>query len=160
MSTKSTIINLKALIISLLISLGIGTLSSFLTQSSMSEYNKLIKPALSPPSIVFAVVWSILFALMGISAYLIYMSHSKYKDIALKIYGVQLIVNFFWSIIFFNLQMPLFAFIWLLLLILLVIVMIFYFYKVTKWAAYLQIPYLLWIIFAGYLNLMIYLLNK
>ena len=160
MPNKSAVIKVKPLAISLLISLGVGALSGFLTQNSMGEYNKLIKPALSPPSIVFPIVWTILFALTGISAYLVFMSDSKYKDTALKIYATQLIVNFFWSIIFFNLQKPLFAFVWLLLLITLVIVMIICFYKVNRWAAYLQLPYLVWLLFAGYLNLMIYLLNR
>lgn len=152
--------NLKALITSILISIGVGALSAFLTRNSMDIYEELIVPPLAPPSWVFPVVWTILFILMGISAYLIYISDSPYKNSALKIYAIQLVVNFFWTIIFFNLEMYLFAFIWLLLLLVLIILMIMSFSMINKTAAYLQIPYLLWVMFAGYLNLSIYLLNK
>lgn len=153
-------IKVKPLIISLLISLGVGALSGFLTSSSMDTYKALIKPPLSPPGFIFPIVWTILFVLMGISAYLIYMSDSPQKSKALTIYAIQLIVNFFWSIIFFNMQMYLFAFIWLVALWVWIVFMIVNFYKINKTAAILQIPYLLWVTFAGYLNLMVYLLNK
>lgn len=152
--------NSKALIISILISVGVGALSALLTRNSMDVYEKVIQPPLSPPSWIFPVVWTILFILMGISAYLIYRSDSIYRNSALRIYAIQLVVNFFWSIIFFNLEMYLFSFLWLLLLLLMIILMIMSFYKINKTAAYLQIPYLLWVTFAGYLNLGIYLLNK
>ena len=152
--------NIKALIISILISLGVGAASAFFTMNSMDAYKELIKPPLSPPGWVFPVVWTILFILMGISAYLVYISDSSYRNPALRIYGIQLVVNFFWSIIFFNQEMYLFAFIWLLILALLIILMIISFAMVDKRAAVLQIPYLLWVLFAGYLNLGIYLLNK
>ena len=152
--------NKKALIISILISVGVGALSALLTRNSMDVYEKVIQPPLSPPSWIFPVVWTILFVLMGISAYLIYRSDSLYRNSALRIYAIQLVVNFFWSIIFFNLEMYLLSFLWLLLLLLLIILMIMSFFKINKTAAYLQIPYLLWVTFAGYLNLGIYLLNK
>ena len=150
----------KPLIISILISVGVGAVSALATMQSMNFYNNLVKPPLSPPSWVFSVVWTILFILMGISAYLIYISDSPYKNNALKIYIAQLIVNALWTIIFFNLEMYLFAFIWLLFLLMLIILMIISFSKINKTAAYLQIPYLLWVIFAGYLNLSIYFLNS
>lgn len=150
----------KALIVSILISVGVGALAAFFTRNSMEVYENLIQPPLSPPSWLFPVVWTILYILMGISAYLIYRSDSFYRNSALKIYATQLIVNFFWTIIFFNLEMYLFAFIWLLLLLVLIILMIYGFSKINKTAAYLQIPYLLWVIFAGYLNFGIYWLNK
>ena len=150
----------KALFISLLISLGVGGLSTLLTNNNMDTYKTLIKPPLSPPGILFPFIWTALFILMGISAYLIYKSDSPDKGKALTIYGEQLLVNFFWTIIFFNMKTYLFAFIWLLVLIFWVILMIYNFYKINKKAAYLQIPYLLWIIFAAYLNLMIFILNK
>lgn len=149
----------KPLIISILIPLGVGALSGYLTQNSTEIFNNLNKPPLSPPSIVFPIVWTILFFLMGISSYIIYISHSPKKDNALKIYGLQLAVNFFWSIIFFNLEAYLFAFIWLLFLWVLIIIMIVKFYHINKCAGLLQIPYLLWVTFAGYLNLAIVLLN-
>ena len=152
--------NKKALVVSILISVGVGALSALLTRNSMDVYEKVIQPPLSPPSWIFPVVWTILFILMGISAYLIYISDSFYRNSALRIYATQLVVNFFWSIIFFNLEMYLLSFLWLLLLLLLIILMIMSFFKINKTAAYLQIPYLLWVTFAGYLNLGIYLLNK
>jgi len=152
--------NIKALVISILISLGVGGLSGFLTRNSMDVYKDLIKPELSPPGWVFPIVWTILFILMGISAYLVYRSDSPYRNSSLKIYALQLVVNFFWTIIFFNLQMYLLAFLWLLLLWVLILLMIVSFHKVNKTAAYLMIPYLLWVTFAGYLNLSIYLLNR
>ena len=100
---------------------------------------------------------------MGISAALIYTNKeagADEKKIALKIYGFQLIVNFLWSLIFFNLRSWLFAFIWILLLWVLIIIMIVRFYKIKPIAGLLQIPYLLWVTFAAYLNFMIYLLNR
>lgn len=152
--------NKKALIVSILISVGVGALAAFFTRNSMEVYENLIQPPLSPPSWVFPVVWTILYILMGISAYLIYRSDSFYRNSVLRIYAAQLIVNFFWTIIFFNLEMYFFAFLWLLLLLGLIILMIYSFSKINKTAAYLQIPYLLWVIFAGYLNFGIYWLNK
>lgn len=152
----------KALIISLLISLGVGALSGFLTKDSMKTFESLVKPALSPPGFVFPIVWTLLFILMGVSAYLVWTSDAPriQKQRALAVYGVQLAINFLWSIIFFNLDAYLFAFVWLLLLWLMIILMIYLFGKISRTAAYLQIPYLLWVSFAGYLNLAIYLMNK
>ena len=152
----------KALIISLLISLGVGALSGFLTKDSMKTFESLVKPALSPPGFIFPIVWTLLFVLMGVSAYLVWTSDAPriQKQRALAVYGVQLAINFLWSIIFFNLDAYLFAFVWLLLLWLMIILMIYLFGKISRTAAYLQIPYLLWVSFAGYLNMAIYLLNK
>ena len=152
--------NLKALIISLAISLGAGALSGFLAGDSMGLYQNLEQPPLSPPGWIFPVVWTILYTLMGISAYLIYTSDSPGRNSALRIYAIQLAVNFLWSFIFFNKQMYLLAFIWLVLLWVLILMMIKSFSKINKTAAYLQIPYLIWVTFAGYLNLGVYLLNR
>lgn len=152
--------NVKALIVSILISVGVGAAAALFSGNSMDVYQNLVQPPLSPPGWLFPVVWTILYILMGISAYLIYVSDSPYKNPALKIYAAQLAVNFLWTIIFFNLEMYLFAFLWLLLLLVLIILMIRSFAKISKTAAYLQLPYLLWVIFAGYLNLGIYLLNR
>lgn len=153
-------IKLKDLLISIGISLGVGILSSLLTLNSMDLYKDLNQPFLAPPSYLFPIVWTILFILMGISSYLIYNSNSECKNNALTIYAIQLLVNFFWPIIFFNAQMFLFSFIWLLLLWILILVMIIKFYPINKLSALLQIPYLLWVTFAGYLNFMVYMLNK
>lgn len=154
---------LKPYIISILVALGTDGLSAFLTKNSMEVYKNINQPPLAPPMILFPIVWLILFILMGISSAIIYTKRSTNPREALSgliIYGLQLIVNFFWSIIFFNMQAYLFAFIWLLLLWVLIIMMILQFRKISPLAAYLQIPYLLWVTFAGYLNIMIFLLNR
>lgn len=150
----------KELIISVLISLGIGALAGALTSNSMELYSKLEKPALSPPSWIFPVVWTTLFILMGISAYLIYVSDAEGKDDAIKVYALSLLLNFSWSIVFFRLDAYLLAFLVLIALWVTILIMIKRFYKINPVAAYLQIPYLIWVTFAGYLNLAIYLLNR
>ena len=147
-------------IISIAIALGVGGLGAVLTMNSMDIYATLNQPALSPPGFLFPIVWTILYTLMGISAAIIYKSDDPERTQALKIYAFQLIVNFLWTIIFFNLRQFLFAFIWLVLLDVLVVIMISKFHKISPLAAWLQIPYLLWILFATYLNLGIYLLNR
>ena len=154
---------LKFYIISVAIALAVGGLSAAVTSGSMDVYSKINQPALSPPSFIFPIVWTILFTLMGISAALIWRFRlSKPEDarIAFIVYGINLAVNFVWSLIFFNMQAYLFAFIWILLLLAVIIAMIILFKRVSPLAAYLQIPYLLWVAFATYLNLAIYILNK
>ncbi len=122
--------------------------------------SQIVQPPLSPPAILFPIVWGILYALMGISAARIYLSApSKERSLGLNIFAVQLVVNFFWSLIFFNAQAYGFAFIWLLLLWGLVLWMILTFRKVDPLAAWLQIPYLLWLTFAAYLNAGVWYLN-
>ena len=150
----------KELIVSIAISLGVGALSGYLTKDSMSLYQELVKPPLTPPGWIFPVVWTILFVLMGISAYLIYVSDSKDKNQALQIYAIQLMLNFIWSLAFFNMQAYLLAFVILILLWISIIAMIKSFYEINPLAGKLQVPYLLWVTFAGYLNLAIYFLNK
>lgn len=145
--------NLKKLIVSILIPLVVGGIVAVIMMPFM-DYKSLEQPPLAPPAILFPIVWSILYILMGISAYLV----SKNGPVP-KIYYIQLFVNALWSIIFFVFKLRLLAFIWIILLIILVIKMIIEFYKIDKLSSYLQIPYLLWIIFASYLNLGIYLLN-
>ena len=157
------IIKIKPYIISVLIALGIGGLSAFFTRNSMDLYSSINTPPLSPPSILFPIVWTILFVLMGISAAMIYTDTNASvlsKKSALFTYTLSLIVNFFWSIIFFNFRAFLFAFLWLLLLLFLIVRTIMKYYKINPTAAYLQIPYLLWVTFAGYLTFAIWLLNK
>ncbi len=154
---------IKPYVISVAIALGVGGLSALLTKNNMSVYDEIIKPALAPPMWVFPVVWGILFILMGIGSADVYVKGKKDSDekySALSLYALQLAVNFFWSIIFFNMRAYLFAFIWLVLLLVLIVMMILSFRKISPRAAYLQIPYLLWVTFAGYLTLMIYILNR
>ena len=148
----------SALIISILIPLTVGTMSA-LFSGNMSSYSILNKPAFSPPGFIFPVVWTILYILMGASSYIVYSSNSPNKPKALLIYGIQLFFNFCWSIIFFGLDLYLFAFIWLIALIFIIIIMIRQFLIVNPLSAYLQIPYLIWCIFAAYLNFSIFLLN-
>ena len=149
----------KVYVISILIALGVGLLSAFVTRGQMDVYSNLVQPPLAPPSWLFPVVWSILFILMGISAAIIYIENGPGSKSALTVYALQLAVNFIWSIIFFNLQAYWLAFFWLLLLWALIILMIYKFSKISKLAAYLQVPYLLWVTFAGYLTLAIAILN-
>ena len=154
-------LNLKKLIISLLVPLGVGGLSALITGGNMDIYSKINRPPLSPPGIVFPIVWSVLYTLMGISLYLVWNKddNSSQSNIAYFWFAVQLFLNFIWSPIFFGAQQYLVAFIVLILLIASVVAMIVSFYKISKPAALLQIPYLIWLIFAGYLNLAIYILN-
>lgn len=152
----------KPYLISVIISLGVGAISALLTSDNLDIYSAIVQPPLSPPSILFPIVWTVLFTLMGIGAALVYKKkEEKPKEVqdALVIYAVNLFVNFFWSIIFFNMRAFLFAFIWILLLFAIIIMMIIRFRKVCPLATYLQIPYLIWVTFAAYLNLAIYILN-
>lgn len=150
--------NKSALIIFILIPLAAGSLSALLSGNS-AAYLALNKPPLSPPSFLFPIVWTILYILLGISSYIIYESETPEKNKALRLYFIQLFFNFFWSIFFFGFSMYFFAFLWLLVLIILIVLMIYQFHKISPVAAYLQIPYLIWCLFAAYLNFMIYQLN-
>lgn len=153
----------KIYFISIFIAIMTGALAAALTDGNMNIYEKIVKPPLSPPSILFPIVWTILYVLMGISAAMIYERKSFFPTSvqnALSLYGGNLIVNFTWSIIFFGFSKFLFAFIWLLFLLFIIIRMIISFKKIYPVAAYLQIPYAVWVCFAGYLNLAIYVLNK
>ncbi len=152
-------INFKALIISIAIPLLIGFLAGKISADSMSQYQNLIQPALAPPGFLFPLVWTILYVLMGISFYLIWRAMGFDKSRAYLLYALQLFFNFGWTFIFFNQNMYLAAFIWLIALWFIVFAMIKSFAQIDKRAAYLQIPYLLWLTFAAYLNLAIYLLN-
>ena len=144
------------------LTLAVGLVSALLTMGNMDVYNEINKPPLSPPAILFPIVWTILYTLMGISLAAVIIKGRKdgeYTLPAIRTYVIQLGVNFFWSIIFFNLRAFLFSFAWLFLLWFLIIDMIFKFYKINRLSAYINIPYFIWVTFAGYLNLMIYILN-
>lgn len=146
------------LILSILIAIGFGGIGALLG-GSMSLFDNLLKPSFAPPAMLFPIVWVILYILMGISAFYIYQSDSKYKKTSLMLYFIQLVFNAIWSMIFFRFQNFLFAFVWLLILLALVILMQIYFYKTNKLAFYLQIPYVLWLVFALILNYSVYMLN-
>ena len=137
----------------------IGGFFSFFI-NSRGFYNSLEKPPLSPPGVLFPIVWSILYVLMGISLYLVSESDSTNKEQSYLIYIVQLVVNSLWTLLFFGFGLQLLSFLWILLLIVLVVIMIINFYKANKLAGLLQIPYLLWLLFAAYLNLAIFIINR
>jgi tryptophan-rich sensory protein len=155
-------IDLKKLAISLGLSLGVGGLSAIVSMGSQESFEAAVKPPLTPPAFLFPIVWTILFLLMGVSAYLIYNSNTEEKEVrsaALYVYIAQLLVNFFWPVIFFNLAAYFSASVWIILLLILIIVMIALFSRISKPAAYLQIPYLLWVSFATYLTIAVAVLN-
>ncbi len=140
---------------------GVGFLSGWLTREGVDLFSATAQqPPLSPPALLFPIVWTILYALMGIGAAQVYRAPaSNARSRALLVYLLQLAFNFFWSILFFNLQNYALAFFWLLGLWILILWMIFAFFKVDKLAAWLQIPYLLWVTFAAYLNFGVWMLN-
>ena len=175
-------INWKTLLICILIPLAVGTTAGLLTMGGMEQFQELNKPMLAPPAWLFPVVWTILYILMGVSSYLIYACEEnrekkeylnsklqtkkirkcnpEQKRKVLNIYGYQLLVNFLWPVFFFNLGWYGFSYLWLILLWILVAKMIWEFDKISFSAALMNIPYLLWLSFAGYLNLTIWLLNR
>lgn len=140
----------------------VGILSAFLSREGTSTFQSgAVQPPLSPPAILFPIVWTILYALMGIGAARVAAQpDSKARSLGLNLFVVQLIVNFFWSLIFFNAGAYGFAFLWILLLWVLIVAMILVFRKVDLTAAWLQVPYLLWVTFAAYLNYGVWQLNK
>lgn len=153
---------IKPYVISVAFSLGVGALSALATMSNMDLYSEIVQPPLAPPSFLFPVVWTVLYILMGISAAMIFEERKAQGEKvtrALAVYGINLFLNFFWSIIFFNFRAFLFAFIWLVALWITIVIMIIKFFRIKPLAAYLQIPYLIWVTFAGYLNLAIFILN-
>ena len=155
-------INLKRLIIAIAIPEIVGFLSSFVTGGMGSAYNDCVKPPLSPPGIVFPIVWTVLYALMGIASYLIYeepRSKDKEKQEALFFYALQLAVNFIWPIIFFRFEAYWVAVIVILILLALVIITAIKFRELNKTAFWLLVPYIIWLIFATYLNIGVAVLN-
>ncbi len=153
---------IKSYVIFILSALAVGGLSALLTSGNMDIYKVLKTPPLSPPSILFPIVWTLLYILMGVSAAMIYNTETtsmQARKSALYAYAISLFFNFFWSIIFFNMRSFLFAFIWLLALLFFIVRTITKYKEINPLAAYLQIPYLLWVVFAGYLNFGIWYLN-
>ena len=147
---------IKRIIYSLLPIIG-GTIVGLITSGYMN-YTDIVKPPLSPHGIVFPIVWTILYILMGTSYFITTKDNESNKELD-QIYLLQLLVNLLWPIIFFILRMYFTAFLWIILLIILVIVMIKKKKKNSKVSGYLQIPYLIWLVFATYLNIGIVLLN-
>lgn len=154
-------INKKLLAICIAIPLAVGGLAALLTTDSMRAFASLNRPPLSPPGWLFPVAWTILYVLMGVSSYLVASCEAvrERKKRALWTYALQLAFNFAWPLLFFNLKEYLLAFVWLILLWLLILATAAQFFRIRRLAAYLLIPYVLWVTFAGYLNLGVYLLN-
>lgn len=162
--------------ISILVPLAVGITAGLLTRGGMDGFEAMNQPPLSPPAWVFPIAWTILYTLMGISSYLIFVSDVKGKkttgntesintkenretEQAFTTYGYQLLVNFLWPVFFFNFQWYFFSFLWLVFLWVMVAKMILEFGKISPLAALLNVPYLLWLSFAGYLNFGVWLLN-
>ena len=139
----------------------VGLLAGLLSRSATQAYGATIRtPALAPPAILFPIVWTLLYALMGFGAARVELSPpSAARRTDLRIFGLQLFFNFCWTLIFFNLQAFGAAFLWLVALWALILCMLLYFRRVDPLAGWLQLPYLLWVAFAGYLNLSVWLLN-
>ena len=138
----------------------VGLLSGLLSREGTEIYAQtVIKPPLAPPGILFPIVWTVLYALMGIGAAMVWLEESTLRKRGINIFVAQLIVNFFWSLIFFNLQAFGLAFFWLLTLLALVVWMAYTFYQVRPLAGLLQIPYILWLLFAAYLSAGVWVLN-
>lgn len=150
----------KTLLVCLAVPLLMGALSGWITRNSMETFKYLDKPPLSPPGWLFPVVWTVLYLLMGIASYLIAVSkQTEIRKESLMLYGIQLLVNFFWPVFFFQCRWYFFSFLWLLLLWCLILAVIRRFYAVNEKAGYLMVPYLIWVTFAGYLNLFISVMN-
>ena len=139
----------------------VGALAGLLTRNGTKLYaTSILKPPLSPPALVFPIAWAILYALMGIGAARVYLAPaSGIRARGLQLFLIQLAFNFLWSVIFFNFQAFGLAFIWLVILWALILMMALTFSKTDRLSALLQIPYLLWVLFAGYLNYGVWQLN-
>lgn len=148
----------KKLLLCIAIPLAVGGLAALLTGSSMERFASLKQPPLSPPGWLFPVVWTVLYVLMGIASYLVLVS-GKPNRAALRLYGIQLAVNFLWPLLFFRWELYWFAFAWLVLLWVLIIATAVCFHAIHKVAGWLFVPYILWVTFAGYLNFSIAVLN-
>lgn len=154
-------VNWKILVICLVIPLAVGGLSALVSGGGMGDYMQLNQPPLSPPGWVFPIVWTILYLLMGYASYRVVTADAsrEEKRQALLVYGAQLLVNFLWSPIFFGLELRLTAFFVLVILWILVYITMRQFTKIDERAGDLLLPYILWITFAGYLNIGTFLLN-
>lgn len=148
----------KALAFFVLLTIGMGFLGGLLGGSS--GFEKLKMPLFTPSSATFTIVWAVLYTMMGIAAYLVWNANDIDSGRVLRLYLLQLLFNSLWPIFFFRLQWRLFGFFWLLVLIALVSLVLIGFKYIRKLAYWLMIPYIIWLIFAAYLNLGFYLLNR
>ena len=155
-------LKLSQLVPAILLPLAVGAAASFLTKDSMMLYTLMEKPPLSPPAWLFPPVWTVLYILMGLASALVWSSgvSPSRRDRALSCYGLSLVANFVWPLLFFALELYNVAFFWLLLLWALVAVCTLLFWYINKYAGKLMLPYLLWLTFAAYLNLGVWILNR
>ena len=154
---------IKPYVVSIAIALAVGLFSALLTRDSMDIYSQLVTPPLAPPGWLFPVVWTVLYVLMGISAAIIWEQREEDPAVAssgLSAYALSLGFNFLWSILCFNCRWLLLSFFWLLGLLALIWITVYDYRQISRPAAYLQIPYALWVTFAGYLNFGIWFLNR
>lgn len=153
--------NLKKFLISIAIPIAVGLLAGFITKDAVDTYTIIEQPPLSPPSSVFPIVWTILYFMMGLALYGIANSRvpQEQKSFAYTIFGLQLLFNFIWPILFFNFGLYTFSAIWLGIMIVLIALCTYVFWKINKLSGYFMIPYLLWCIFALYLNIGVSILN-
>lgn len=153
------------LLVSLAIPLAVGGAAALLAGDSMATFDTFNKPPLAPPAWLFPVAWTILYILMGVACFLVWTQATnkqftaKMKTIFFVVYGLQLAFNFFWSIFFFNLSWHLFAFFWLIALWLMILALLIWGFKNRRAVMWVLLPYILWVTFAGYLNIMIAILN-
>ena len=150
----------RPFVLSILLALAVGGIGGLATQRGLPIYEQLTKPPLTPPALLFPVVWTLLYTFMGVGAALVWKTSGPLRTRALTVYAVQLMFNCLWSVLFFGFQAYLPALFWLLVLWLLIVTMVVLFYRVNPIAGVLQIPYLLWVSFAAYLNAGIWWLNR
>lgn len=147
-------------VIAAAIPLAVGAISGLVSMNGMKEFAKLEQPPLSPPGWLFPIVWTVLYVLMGVSSARIWLAKAPDSGRALTIYAVQLLLNALWTPIFFALELRLVAFVWLIILLAVTVVMTGKFKRIDLTAGNLQFPYILWLLFAAYLNLGTFILNK
>lgn len=154
-------IRVLPLIIAIIIPILVGGFSAFLTAGDMKGYETMPHPPLSPPGWLFPIVWTILYAVMGIASYLVYASDAEpdYKRKTLLFYAAQLIMNMFWSTLFFTYGLYLLALVWLLIMWVLIIICAFRFYKINRAAGLMMTALFVWTTFAAYLNAGTYILS-
>lgn len=154
--------NYLKLFLSIFLCLAAGFIGSVSTASSISGwYSTIIKPPFNPPNWIFGPVWTTLYILMGISLYIVWVNKAKKqeKKQAITLFSIQLALNTLWSFLFFSFQAPLYAFIEIIILLAFIILTTLSFYKISKPAAYLMVPYILWVTFASILNFSLWILN-
>jgi tryptophan-rich sensory protein len=148
-------IDFKKLIISFAVVSGLVLISMILTKNTMKLYEEMVKPDIAPPAILFPIVWTILYSIIAITLYK-FIDNKKIRNFII----LNLVINVIWPVLFFRFELYLFSVIWLVLIIVTLVIELLKIYKENKIFAYLNIPYLIWLFFALYLNIMIYLLNK